>query len=324
MKKLFSIVLSVLLLLPIVTSFGLGSAAESTYEELWAEKVAYESKYPVGTGMGDGRVFSKYTIWPTILLYSEIADQFTFEIAYVDAGEESVISSGPYVWGFNEYKGVMQKVLYCPQLDGGGSWHDGRAAIRSLGLTKEQIVAAYQKMENEPEFIRDMLSYLSDSEFEQLVNMIRYDHSLTKLPENFMLEALTMEDEIWAKRLLCKAGAVYLPEYDKIYSTFELFGDAAVSFEPDFDGFFDGVDLTTREFQYYFQNLKRHVYEESPGYDEYMYGTVLPKMVYLETEMEKQMTAKETGDASVVSLCIVLLTAPMMIGMIVTKKKRKI
>ena len=323
MKKLFSIVLSVLLILPIVTLFGLGSAAESTYEELWAEKVAYESKHPVGTGMGDGRVFSMYSIWLPIFLYSEIVDQFTFEFAYIDAIEESVISSGPYVWGFDEYEGEMQKVLYCPQLDGGDSWHDARAAIRSLGLTKEQIVAAYQKAATDPESIRDMLFYLSDSEFEQLVNMVRFDRSLTKLPENFMLEALTMEDEVMAKCLLCKAGAVYLPEYDKIYSTFELFGDAADTYESDFDGFFDGVDLTTREFQYYFQNLKRHVYEESPGYDEYMYGTVLPKMVYLETEMEKQMTAKETGDNAVTALWVIAFALPAL-AVVTVKRKRKI
>ena len=39
MKKLFSIVLSVLLILPIVTSFGLGSAAESTMRSFGQRKL---------------------------------------------------------------------------------------------------------------------------------------------------------------------------------------------------------------------------------------------------------------------------------------------
>ena len=39
MKKPVSILLSVLLLLPVVASFGVGTVAESSYDELWAEKM---------------------------------------------------------------------------------------------------------------------------------------------------------------------------------------------------------------------------------------------------------------------------------------------
>ena len=44
MKKMISILLSVLLILPFGASFGIPSAAEATYAELWERKRAYETE----------------------------------------------------------------------------------------------------------------------------------------------------------------------------------------------------------------------------------------------------------------------------------------
>ena len=51
----------------------------------------------VRIGSSDGFVDSMYSFWIIVLLYSEKADQLTFEIKYIDVGGSSVVSYGPYI-----------------------------------------------------------------------------------------------------------------------------------------------------------------------------------------------------------------------------------
>jgi hypothetical protein len=326
MKKLFSILLSILLILPLVASFGVTASAGSTYKELWAEKVAYEKDLYIGTGVKDGYFEdSDYSITYDFILYTEKGSQFTYEIAYIDPFFGQISSWGSCLHGYEYVENQEQKVLYCPEIDVNNNWyvHSPRSVIRSLGLTKEEIVLAYQKMIEEPESIRPLLSCLTDIEFEQYMNTVKLQR-LYGCPPNFILEAYTMENDEHATQLLCKKAAVYLPEYGETFTTFDLFGDGADSFAADFGGFFEGVDLTTCEFQYYFENLKKLVYVEWPGYDSYMGGSVLPKIAYLEAEVARQLAAKETGDGAVQGITVLALAIPALAATLILRRKKRI
>ena len=123
--------------------------------------------------------------------------------------------------------------------------------------------------------------------------------------------------------LLSRTGTVYLPEYDGSILTDELFGLASPS-SSDFGGFFEGVDLTTTAFQYYFENLKHYVYVQNPSYDSNHEGTVLPKMAYLEAEVAKQLAAKEAGDGAVYGVAVLGVAVAALTFVVFRCKKRKI
>ena len=77
MKKLISILLSTLLVLPLIASFGVYSAAESTYEELWAQKIEYEKKRG-GVGIQENHWAVYYEFPWRVLPYTEAGKKLTY------------------------------------------------------------------------------------------------------------------------------------------------------------------------------------------------------------------------------------------------------
>ncbi|MBE6672839.1 MAG: hypothetical protein E7599_04900 [Ruminococcaceae bacterium] len=325
MKKLLSIVLSVLLILPIVTSFGLGTAAESTYEQLWAEKVAYEKDRGVTDGTSEGHWNLFYGFDCNFVLYTEKAKNLTFEVSWEDC------ELGEFVLA---YLGDMNFLL-CNEMyevfsstfkdnENGESCGPGpvysfvRKAVKALGLTREEVLSAYDKMENEPESVRGILSFLSDEQFAEYISYVK---TIGK-PTNFMFEAAFLEDDAEGESLLCKTGTVYFPELGYSLATTRLVGDdRSVDFPIEM---FLKFDLTSDEFGYYLANLRRYLSPNSYDWIDYEEGdSPVDRLERLEAAREAQLAAAETGDNAVTALWVVALALPAL-AVVTLKRKRKI
>lgn len=328
MKKLISILLSTLLVLPVIASFGITSAAETTFEDLWQAKLEYEKEKTISSGSQENMLFIYYEENWSFVLYTEQGKDLTYILEDWMHGGTGVNDELAWIGYLTLTSPELSQIAYKSQTKKIGVRGDEvriftgaafRDLVRELKLTKEEIVSAYQKMKNDPESARELLSFLSDDQFAQFVNRTTY---LT-CPPDFVLDALYWEDEAEANMLLSLTGTIYLPEYGGATLTTELFGDGSGG-AADFGGFFEGVDLTTTAFQYYFKNLQHYVYVQRPSYDAYMYGTVLPKMAYLEAEVARQLAAKETGDGAVQGVIVLALAIPALAATLILRRKRKI
>lgn len=96
MKKTLSMILSILLVLNVLYACAIGASAEkSEIENLWAEKLEYDSKYfkpedyenPYYEYYSPESLFAYETFYPyagalSILLYTDKADELTFSRSY--------------------------------------------------------------------------------------------------------------------------------------------------------------------------------------------------------------------------------------------------
>ena len=194
MKKLFSIVLSVLLILPIVTSFGVGVSAESDYEKLWAEKVAYEKDHGVTDGVREGFAWDLfYNFDCAFIMYTSTVQELTFEVVFDDYQDYPAWSIADLGDGYYLVCNEMFEVYSATFKDNenGESCGPGpvysfvRKLVKTLGLTREEVLRAYDKMENDPESARAVLSFLSDEQFAEYISHIK---TIGK-PVDFMFEA---------------------------------------------------------------------------------------------------------------------------------------
>ena len=330
MKKTVCILLSVLFLLPVLATLGIGSAAQSTYEELWAEKIAYEKDHPVTDGVNEASMWDLFYDFDwNFVLYTEKGKDLTFEISneYWEETDEYVLAEV----GDNEYllcKEMREIALSCFVYDengnscGPGPVYSGvRKLVQTLGISRKEVLEAYDKMKNEPECIRSVLSFLSDEQFRYYVSHVK---SIEK-PLNFMLEAPFFEDDAQGESLLCKTGTVYFPELGYSLATTRLVGeDRSTAFPIEM---FARFDLTSDEFGYYLNNLRYYLTEQAPGKYDWMIvsegDTALDRLVYLEGVREAQLAAAETGDNAVTALWVVALALPAL-AVVTLKRKRKI
>ena len=325
MKKIVSTLLVVFIMFSLFLSFEFSILAESSYDELWAKKLEYEKDMHVTTGSSENMPNVFYEVNWSFVLYTEQGKKLTYvmeewahggtgnnaelmEIGYLTltSPELQKIETEAYSTDYNSRIRIRKNSAF-------------RELVKVLQLTKEDVVNAYEKMKSAPESARKLLPFLTDEEFNEFV---RYSNQYFACPDEFVLDAVFWKDDAQGNALLCKNGSVYLPEYGGVITTAALFDDGAVSFDADFGGFFDGVDLTTREFRYYYENLKHYVYVQRPSYDEYMYGTVLPKMEYLEAEVARQLAAAETGDRTLTALWIVAIALPALAFVTIQRKRR--
>ncbi len=327
MKKLISILLSALLLLPVIASLSV--SAESTYAELWAEKVAYEKDREITDGVWEGfdwDIF--YGFSSTFLLYTEKAKDLTFEIA-----------SNDYENGVPEYVLVVFNDGYCllcnelmevyssmwKENENGESCGPGpvysyvRKLVKTLWLTREEALAAYDKMKNEPESVRGILPTMTDEQFDDYVSYVKS----IKKPANFIFEAAFLEDDKQGESLLCKTGSVYFPELGYSLATTRLVGS---NHSPDFPiEMFGEFDLTSDEFGYYLANLRRYLKPNSYDWVKFEEGdSPMKRLEYLESVREAQLQAKETGDGAVTSVLVLALVLPTLGALVWVKKKRRI
>ena len=320
MKKLLSIVLSVLLILPILASFGVGVSAESDYEKLWAEKVAYEQEkgiiytsgeYVVYICYGDdfgegGDNYNEYG-W-AFLLYTEKGKELAYRASEIDEGW----SIFPMYIGINLVCDELREMCISnntpKELE--ERWFlkrsDYRYIVQSLGITSEELHEAYRKMREEPETARQTLSFLSDDEFEIYLKGLK---RLTD-PENFMIEAACMENDDQGEMLLAVPGNVYIKELGYSVSVQRIMSQTMNK-----ESFLD-YDLTTESFVRFMDDLQTLA---AKGW----WKIDADKYEFLIEEQARQLSAAETGDNAVTALWVVALALPAL-AVVTLKRKRKI
>lgn len=327
MKKLFCILLSLLLILPVIALFGVGAVAESTYEELWAEKIAYEKERGVTDGTSEGHWNLFYGFDCNFVLYTEKAKNLTFEMSWDDheLGKDilAYLGEGKYL-RCNElwevYHGTWKHNENGESCGPGPVYSFVRKMVKALGLTREEVLSAYDKMKNEPESARAVLSFLSDEQFEEYVSHVK---TIGK-PINFIFEAAFLEDDAKGESLLCKTGTVYFKELGYSLATTRLVGEnRSLDFPIEL---FLGFDLTSDEFGYYLKNLRYYLTKESPGKYDWMVvpegDSAMDRLVCLEAEREAQLAAAKTGDGAVNALWVIVIALPALAVVAVKRKKR--
>ena len=231
MKKTLSMILSILLVLNVLYACAIGASAEkSEIENLWAEKLEYDSKYfkpedyenPDYEYYSPESLFAYETFYPyagalSILLYTDKADELTFSRSYA-VGEGlpavGIVPLAPvFTLGFlkDECIGTW---IYCEQFEKlVKPYADSyvfacgereavpylRLAIQEFGITKEELYAAREKSINDSWSVKDVLS-LTDEEVAQKIEEGPVRKGI-QIPD-FMIEALYLEDEKEADKLL--------------------------------------------------------------------------------------------------------------------------
>jgi len=245
MKRIIAVVIIVAtVLLCLAASINTVYADDETskYQVLLEEKAEYLKDFK-----GSGEI-GKY-LFPlleeaslTVLLYTDVASNFTFNKTEIEDEFENDVFWEDFVpayyhvfYAYDEYllecneineaiadAWVNQKVSYVhDNLPEGAEYISGlRACIQYFGITKEELIEANRKMQEEPDSIRDLLGFLSDKEFEGA----RWDHGLFcyKPIPNFVIEALYMENDEMAYRLLTKPHSVYIKEFNRVITAWEL------------------------------------------------------------------------------------------------------
>ncbi len=320
MKKIVCIFLSVLLLLPVIASFGVSAAAEDDYSELIAQREAYfEAKY--GSEYSAGRIWGEFSwldpyvdgVELTVLLYTDDAEEWTFDILEA-AGDENADHFDFLTGGESWFHGWLSWFMTSPEIDAAiqtthiDEWRPDRheynshlrKCVQYFGITKEELKEANRKMQEEPDSIRDLFPFLSDSKFESArkENGLFCDEPLA----DFMIEALYLEDDEAANNLLCEPYAVYVKDLD-----------CAVTLKMYYDGGLVLSDLLaadlTSDWMGRFLELKCNN------------KTVASKIV---AAREAQLQAKPAGDASVTSVLVLALAVPTLGALVWVRKKRKI
>ena len=177
-------------------------------------------------------VMSKAVLSLTVLLYTESAKDLDFKIfRYVD-GE--IINQDGQLHSPAPVYHLLTNVLFkhdqefrstgftvqCPEItevlsDWSGSLvYTLHEAIKYLGITKEELKKANELAQREPEYIRVVLPDLTDEDYESLLNI---NGTINYYPlDDYVIEALFVEDDYVARNLLIPPSCVYVPEIDGI------------------------------------------------------------------------------------------------------------
>jgi len=327
MKKLFLILLLVLAMVTSSISAVLSNANQST-EDLWAEKIAYESERSIGVGERENQWDIYYELSWQFIPYTKAGKDLVYEIKTEEFAGEYPYPPYLYVLRYaqdsvlysQELIDIYHESLIVPTDDRPGVCNT-RKMLQSLGITEEDMRNAYERMKNEPESIREILSCLNNEEFEGYLASIEQRLSIMeKYPTpDFVISALFLENETEAQYLLSKTGAVYVPELGYALFTDMLIGGTSAEEIVQHD-------LTTKGFGYYLKNLRKLI--EGGWYSGIHFDsdgrTAMEKLEYLESAREAQLKAAQTGDGAVSALWVVALAVPALAAVILVKRKRRI
>ena len=324
MKKTFIVFGTVTLILAIMCS-GFTSSADSTFSELWEEKRVYEKeKGYVATG-AESYIHMFYMDYPErfseeFLLFTEQGKALTYE--FVSSYEGGLDMLGDYVSG---------GYVACPQLSElrMAAMNEGKYALTSnssyrriiqeLGITSDELRAAYKTMQEAPEQARELLPFLSDAQFDQFVENMKE----CSLPPNFVIEAACMKDDSQGNALMCIPGTVYVPEWEGCVSMVEFFDISCKSNGLTVD-IFDSVDMTTPMMGAFIEDLKTVKLSMFNDVDSPDGRTPAQKLEYLESARESQLAAAETGDGAVYSVAVLALAIPALAATLILRRKKRI
>ena len=246
MKKLLSLILTLTLILPCISAFVLEASAEDKYAELWKQREEYlkakyegyaeylekadsEEKIEVPVGMGGNHTFTLFVATQlTVLLYTDIAKDLTFEIHRVYQSDDEIQADNPR--GFNVFQTMFDFKsgdyednfwISSPEIDKVIETCKDfryekksmlRECIKYFDISKEELKTANKLMQENPESVRNLFPTLTDKDFENAKN--EYGLYCREPLEDFMIEALYLKDDAIANNLLCYTSTVYVKELD--------------------------------------------------------------------------------------------------------------
>ena len=324
-----------ILILMLLFAFGLNIcfpiSAETIDPEYYAELLQEKKEYledreyrPSGAD-----VFSIYTPLNspplTVLLYTDIGSTLTIERGYSEGGD--VVAAESTWFMFVGEDGA--EYLRCKEIDeaaklwktGSYSAMEARSALREcvkyFDISKEELLQAYKTMEENPDAIRPLLSCLSDKEYESAKSA---NGTFGRKPVDFMVEALYIEDDALAHRLLCDVYSVYVKEFGCVITAYEVFHtwpeEEVYEIETEE---MEKCDLTGEEFAEFFAYCKKASIPNMEGAD---HEAALQKLAYLESVREAQLKAAQTGDSAVSALWVIALALPALTVVAVKRKRR--
>ncbi|MBE6543036.1 MAG: hypothetical protein E7675_01410 [Ruminococcaceae bacterium] len=331
----------ILLIFSFVTSaFPMLSYADDSFDKLWAEKLAYEEpldedglRYTTSFEQSYDTIFygdfagEGGDVWGfgfEFLPFTEQGKKLTYKY-YTDYSDQWEGAGFSKFWnrldGTPEYLCIELENYYdeCHDLEGYNCMY--RFVIQKLGITADELREAYRRMSEEPEYARQTLKELTDSEFEAYAKYLKNE----SVPPNFVIEAACMKDEEKAASLLVKPGSAYVKELGYCIDAWDLFFGYKYTVE-DFQNF----DLTTVSLKVFFADIKAYFEYDSPyydgiffdweGYDDDLGRTPRQRFEALYAEYERQLENPKTGEELVfVPLAIV----SFILGIMIVCKKRR-
>ena len=323
MKKLISIILALSILLSSFLVLGINSFADSNYNKLYKESRKYvEGLY--------GNLYNPLCSPPlTVLLYTDAAKEFTFERHINNA---DIIVGINFNWFV--YRGTSLNHLYpaecylvSPEIykatkkcrtepyEARESRSALRECVKYFDISKDELVAAFKRMKEDPDYIRPLLSFLSDAEYES-AKLEDGTFGKTDWPE-FVIEAMYIKDDKKAHDLLTEKYAVYVPELKRTIEFHEV--DTGENGGPGCINISQLIEfgLTSDSMGMFIKYLRnkvdngeiRKISEE--------------RMLLLEAEREKQLANPKTGEpVYLVPVAIASLTFG--VYAVYPRKKRKL
>ncbi len=307
-------------------------SAETINPEYYAELLQEKKEYLVDREYqpSGADVFSIYTplISPplTVLLYTDIGSTLTIERGYSEGGDVVATESTWFMFAGED----GAEYLCCKEIDevaklwktGSYGAMEARSALRQcvkyFDISKEELLQAYETMEENPDVIRPLLSCLSDKEYESAKGA---NGTFGGKPFDFMIEALYIEDDALAHRLLCDVYSVYVKEFNCVITAYEVFHAwPEQNYEIETEEL-EKCDLTGEEFAEFFVYCKDVSIPHMEGIDR---EAALQKLAYLESAREAQLAAKQAGDGAVSAVIVLTLALPTLAALVWVRKKRKI
>ena len=318
------VICSIIVVFVLLHTACIGAYAEP-YSELWEERAQYLEDW--NNWKYAGELYDYYPMLSgnlTVLLYTDIANELTFEKIYSEGGD---LIGPEYLVVFGDYgiesPEINEAIQSCKT--GYTKSTEVRSALKEcvlhFDISKEELLNAYKTMRDNPDAIREILSFLSDEEYQQLKieKELGYENGTfgkTEWP-NFILDALYIEDDATAQRLLCKPFALYVKELGRVVTGKDLFYHFNASVEE-----FAEYDLTHDDVGG-FLTYCREKYLPDDWRDSKDGRTAEEKIEYLEAAREAQLQAAQTGDGAVNALWVIAFAIPAL-AVVTAKRKRRI
>ena len=313
MKKLISIILALTLVLPCVSIFVLDVNAKDNYDE-YKELFEQRKEYIYNTNYFWGEQYYGYPYSvadvKTILLYTSLANEISVEKevpeimgdGYMDVSLINSYNNNYYV-----VSPEIDEIYDSLPVDADGEYKDYGPilyhCVRYFDISKEELKKANKKMQDDPDSIRELLSFLTDEEFEDA----KYDNGLfCACPlQDYEIEALYIEDKFIAYNLLVEKYGVYVEEYDETVCI-----ESKDKYYHDFWDDYANCDLTSQIYGDFFE------YCEALSFN-------IPEIPYMKAEREKQLANPKTGEpVYLVPVAIASLTLGIYAAY--PRKKRKL
>ena len=328
MKRIIAIVIMVATMLSCLSvsiNTVYADDATSEYQALLAEKAEYLKDFEGSGEIGQYLYPLLEEAGLTVLLYTDVASNFTFNKTKIEDEFDNYVfwedfvpsyyhvfyAYGEYLLECNEINEaiadawVNQKVSYVHEnLPTGAEYISGlRACVQYFGITKEELIEANRKMQEEPDSIRTLLGFLTDNEFEGA----KWDHGLFcyKPIPNFVMEALYMENDEMAYQLLTKPHSVYIKDLNRVITAWELsnyWGNNIVW----------GNDIHVL--------LSCDLTSDAMG--DFIRNNRVQNIDVLEAAREAQLQAAQTGDGSLNALWVIAFAIPALAFVTIQRKRR--